>query len=69
MKKGNGHPITFKVFSCKLRKNEPLGFEIGLEKTKFSPNEKVGTKSAPCCSAFFTNPFRFFSTNSIQFGS
>ena len=69
MKKGNGHPIASKSFSCKLRKNDPLGFENGLEKIDASPNEKVGTKSAPCCSAFFTNPFRFFSTNSIQFGS
>ena len=67
MKKGNGHPIASKSFSCKLRKNDPLGFENGLEKTEASPNEKVGTKFVPCFNAFFTNPFRLFSTNSILF--
>ena len=67
MKNGNGKETASKILSCKLRKDEPLGFGNGLEKTEFSPNEKVGTKSDPCFSAFFTNPFRFFSTNSIQF--
>ena len=65
--KGNGKEIASKIFSWKLRTNEPLGFGIGLDQRESSPNEKVGTKSDPCFSAFFTNPFRFFSTNSIQF--
>ena len=54
IKKGNGHPVLSKIFSCKLRKNEPFGFGNGLEKTECSPNEKVGTKSEPCFRAFFT---------------
>ena len=64
---GNGHVILSQIFSCKLRTNDPLGFKSMLEKRESSPNEKVGTKYDPCFNAFFTNPFRFFSTNSIEF--